>query len=134
MFIPVLIFIASATFGAPVALSQSEEYELAKNPETLSTYVYEYFADEPLLADIAWCESRMRHFGKNGGVLRGMVDSDDIGVMQINTRYHLEDSEKLGFDIYTLNGNLGYARYLYEKQGSKPWLASSPCWGKMANK
>lgn len=134
MFIPVLIFIASATFGAPVALSQSEAYELAKNPETLGAYVREYFADTPIMADIAWCESRMRHLEENGKIIRGRVDSDDIGVMQINTRYHLEDSKELGLDIYSLNGNLAYAQYLYEKQGTKPWLASSPCWGTLASK
>lgn len=134
MIIPVILFLASATFGAPTALSQSESFELASNPETLGAYVREYFADAPILADIAWCESRMRHLDKNGELLRGMVDSDDVGVMQINTRYHLEDSKELGLDVYSLKGNLEYARHLYEKQGTKPWLASSPCWGKLALK
>lgn len=134
MIIPVILFLASATFGAPTALSQSESFELASNPETLGAYVREYFADAPILADIAWCESRMRHLDKNGELLRGMVDSDDVGVMQINTRYHLEDSKELGLDVYSLKGNLEYARHLYEKQGTKPWLASSSCWGKLALK
>lgn len=134
MIIPVILFLASATFGAPTALSQSESYELASNPETLGAYVREYFADTPILADIAWCESRMRHLDKNGELLRGTVDSDDVGVMQINTRYHLETAQELGIDVYSLKGNLEYARYLYDKQGTKPWLASSPCWGKLALK
>jgi len=135
MFIPLIIFIASATFGAPAALSESSQFEqLAQNPESLDAYVEEYFSDAPILADIAWCESSMRHTRKDGTILRGEVDSDDIGVMQINTRYHLIDSEELGLDIYSLNGNLAYAKYLYEKQGVKPWKASSPCWGKLATK
>lgn len=134
MFIPVIIFLASATFGAPTALSQSESLEIARNPESLGTYVREYFVETPILADIAWCESRMRHFGKSGEVLRGEIDSDDVGVMQINTRYHEEDAVELGIDVYSLHGNLAYAKYLYEKQGTKPWLASSPCWGKLAKK
>lgn len=134
MFIPVIILIASATFGAPVALSESREFEIAKNPETLGAYVREYFTEDPILADIAWCESRMRHLDENGSVLRGRVDSDDVGVMQINTRYHLEDAKELGLDVYTLNGNLAYAQYLFDKQGTKPWLASSPCWGKVAGR
>lgn len=134
MIIPVILFLASATFGAPTALSQSESYELASNPETLGAYVREYFADTPILADIAWCESRMRHLDKNGELLRGTVDSDDVGVMQINTRYHLETAQELGIDVYSLKGNLEYARHLYDKQGTKPWLASSPCWGKLALK
>jgi len=134
MFIPVILFLASATFGTPTDLSQSETFEVAKNPETLEVYVEEYFADTPVLADIAWCESRMRHHNKNGDILRGEVDSDDIGVMQINTRYHQEKADELGIDIYSLNGNLEYATYLYEKQGVKPWKASMKCWGRIAQK
>lgn len=134
MFIPVLIFIAGATFGAPVALSSSETFQLAQNPESLGEYVREYFHDIPVMADVAWCESRMRHLNKDGKILRGEVDSDDIGVMQINTRYHGETAKEKGIDIYSLNGNLEYARDLYERQGVKPWLASSPCWGKIAQK
>jgi hypothetical protein len=49
-------------------------------------------------------------------------------VMQINEKYHLETSRELGFNIHTLEGNMAYARYLYEKQGARPWLASSHCW------
>ena len=134
MFIPVIIFLASATFGAPTALSQSETYELASNPETLGAYVREYYAETPVLADIAWCESRMRHLGADGRILRGTVDSDDVGVMQINTRYHVDVAQKLDIDLYSLQGNLEYAQYLYEKQGTKRWLASSPCWGRLAVK
>lgn len=134
MIIPLIIFVASATFGAPVTLSGSNHFETVENPETISAYVREYFADRPILADIAFCESTMRHVGKDGKVLRGMVDSDDIGVMQINTRYHLEDATELGYDIYSLNGNLGYAQYLYERQGTQPWKASQPCWDKIAQK
>ena len=95
----------------------------------LEQYLREHFADEPLLVEIARCESTFNHFDKEGRVLRGKVDNADVGVMQINERYHLETSKKLGFDIHTLEGNLAYARYLFEKSGSKPWNASAPCWG-----
>ena len=134
MIIPLLFFIASAAFGAPTALSNSAEMEIVKSPETLTAYVERYFADTPILADIAWCESRVRHLDKHGNILRGVVDADDIGVMQINTRYHKKEAEEQGLNLYSLNGNLAYARYLYEKQGTKPWLSSSPCWGRIAKK
>jgi len=134
MIIPLLFFIASIAFGAPTALSNSAEMEIVKSPETLTAYVERYFADTPILADIAWCESRVRHLGANGEILRGTVDPDDIGVMQINTRYHKKEAEEQGLNLYSLNGNLAYARYLYEKQGTKPWLSSSPCWGRVAQK
>ena len=134
MFLPLLLLLAGATFAAPTALSQSETFFIAANPESLGAYVREYYADTPILADIAWCESRMRHLDKNGKVLRGTVDPDDVGVMQINTRYHKGDAEELALDLYSLKGNLEYAEHLYEKQGTKPWLASSPCWAKLAQK
>lgn len=134
MIIPVIVFLASATFGVPTALPESETFKVEKKPETLSEYVEEYFADTPVLADIAWCESRMRHADEDGEILRGEIDSDDIGVMQINTRYHQGVADELGIDIYSLNGNLEYAEYLYKKQGVKPWKASMPCWGRIAQK
>ncbi len=50
--------------------------------------------------------------------------------MQINEKYHLEESKRLGYDIYSLEGNVKYAKYLYDKEGAKPWLSSSVCWAK----
>jgi len=96
----------------------------------IEAHVRDYFADEPILAEIARCESHFTHYTNSGKVLRGRVVPEDVGVMQINETYHLEQSKKLNIDIYTLEGNLDYARYLYEKQGARPWLASSPCWSK----
>lgn len=93
-------------------------------------YLKKNFADTPILVEIAKCESEFRQFHKNGDLLRGRVDNADVGVMQINERYHLETSKKLGFNIHTIEGNIAYAKYLYEKSGSKPWSASQPCWGK----
>lgn len=90
--------------------------------------VGEYFADVPELVDVARCESRFRHFDKNGRILRGEVNRSDIGVMQINEYYHKEQAEKLGLDLYTLEGNMSYARFLYEKEGLTPWQSSSRCW------
>ena len=94
-------------------------------------YVRNYFSDIPILVEVAKCESRFRQYNnESGGVLRGEINSLDRGVMQINEYYHNEDSEKLGFNILTLEGNAAYARYLYEKYGVKPWNSSSKCWSK----
>lgn len=97
--------------------------------KAVEEYLKKNFADTPLLVEIAKCESGFRQFHKNGELLRGRVDNADVGVMQINERYHLETSKKLGFNIHTIEGNIGYAKYLYEKSGSRPWSASQPCWG-----
>lgn len=131
---PIILIIASLAFGAPSALSETVLDEVSKNPDTLEAYVEEYFAETPVLANIAWCESRMRHFDERGGLLRGAVDSDDIGVMQINTRFHGEKAKELRLNLHALRGNLEYARYLYDTQGTRPWFKSAPCWGTMAVK
>jgi hypothetical protein len=101
--------------------------------ETVEGYVRTYFADTPIMSDIARCESHFRQFDKNGSVHRGKVNNKDVGVMQINEYYHSETAEKLGLDIYTIEGNVTYARYLYGKEGTRPWTSSKPCWGKSEN-
>ena len=92
-------------------------------------YVKEQFRDEPILIDIARCESTYRQFDVNGDIIRGKVNAKDVGVMQINERYHAEDSVKLGFNIYTTEGNVAFAKNLYKKYGSQPWSSSEKCWG-----
>ncbi|MDD5068279.1 MAG: hypothetical protein PHS53_01265 [Candidatus Pacebacteria bacterium] len=99
-------------------------------PVTLEAHVREVFEDTPILAEVARCESQFRQFGTDGKIIRGKVNAHDIGVMQINEGYHAEQAEKLGLDLYTLDGNIAYAKVLYEKEGTKPWKASQPCWGK----
>ena len=99
--------------------------------KTTEEIIDEHFKDTPILKRIAVCESQIRQFDETTGtVLRGYVNSQDVGVMQINEKYHLETSKKLGLDIYTLEGNIDYAKYLYGTQGVKPWVHSSPCWDK----
>lgn len=78
---------------------------------------------------IGRCESGNRQFTSTGEVLRGRVNSKDIGKYQINEYYHLETAKKLGLDIYTEEGNTEYALYLYEHQGTAPWIHSKPCHG-----
>jgi hypothetical protein len=98
-----------------------------KGSET-ETFVRSYFSDIPVMIQIARCESTFRHTLPDGTVLRGVVDSADTGVMQINTRYHGEKAKELGLDLTILKDNLAYARHLYEKQGTRPWSASASCW------
>lgn len=97
--------------------------------KTVEEYIDIIFSDTPELKEIAWCESRNRHFDTNGNVIRGEENSFDVGAMQINEHYHLKESKKLGLDIYTIEGNLAYAKHLYKTQGAQPWSASEACWG-----
>lgn len=113
------------TVEATIEKAAIEEVESRR----IEDYVREYFEDTPVMAEIAWCESRFRHFGKKGDVIRGEINNKDLGVMQINLYYHGDTAEKLGIDLHTVEGNMAYAKYLFEREGTTPWLSSSPCWG-----
>ena len=98
--------------------------------QTVEEVVIQYYKETPILAEVARCESTFRQFGDDGKALRGIVDNRDVGVMQINEHYHLKTAKALDLDIETLEGNLAYGQYLYDKQGLQPWSASSKCWSK----
>lgn len=120
---------AVITAQAPNAASYAQP---APQVQNIQQYVETYFADEPIMVTIARCESHFRQFAKDGSVYRGKVTPKDVGVMQINEFYQGDAAAKLGFDIYTLEGNTAYAQYLYDKEGTKPWNSSSTCWLKAA--
>ena len=110
--------------------SNTSKKEYINKTITVEEYVRNYFSDIPVLVEVARCESRFRQHDKDGNILRGVVNNLDVGVMQINEYYHEHDSDKLGYDISTIEGNTAYARHLYEESGLKPWKSSSPCWSK----
>ncbi len=113
---------------------RSEDYQPISDPKNVERFIADYFADIPIMAKIAKCESRNRHLDSRGQVLKGEVTPLDRGVMQINLYYHEKTAEKLGLDVHDLDDNVAYARYLYEKQGAKPWMSSSACWSKLASR
>jgi len=126
----ILLLLSSLNINSGTAIAVTDKEPImpvVDNPITLEEYVRGYFVETPILAEIAKCESRFRQYNVNG-VLRGDYDRNDIGVMQINERYHAERSQKNGFDIKTLDGNLGYAKWLYEREGLTPWNSSKACW------
>lgn len=85
-------------------------------------------ADYPVLIDIARCESRFRQWDASGNPLRGTINPKDVGVFQINEFYHLKKSLRMKTNIYSLEGNIAYAKMLYDKEGSTPWGWSGHCW------
>lgn len=111
---------------------KAEDYQPITDSKNIEKFISDYFADIPILAEIAKCESRYRHFNSSGAVLKGYKNNYDTGVMQINILYHAKTLEKLGLDVHDLDDNVRYARYLYEKDGAKPWLSSSACWAKFS--
>jgi hypothetical protein len=103
---------------------------LMPQSQTVEEYIRDYFADAPIMAEIARCESRFTQFGKDGQVVKNPT-STAVGVFQIMASIHdTFADQKLGLDIWSLQGNAAYARYIYERQGTVPWNSSKPCWSK----
>jgi hypothetical protein len=112
---------------------KSEDYEPLTDSKNVERFIADYFADMPIMAKIAKCESRNRHYNHRGEVLRGEKTPLDRGVMQINLFYHESAAKKMGLDVHDIDDNVAYARYLYEKSGAKPWMSSSACWSKFTS-
>ncbi|MCD5381011.1 MAG: hypothetical protein LR008_00360 [Candidatus Pacebacteria bacterium] len=137
-----ILAILAATTVSTVSLPQTAYGLIAANEEEAiamrqvasieqtEAIVRSYFKDIPVMIEVARCESTFRHHLADGSVLQGRVDSDDTGVMQINKRYHESTAIALSLNLDDLYQNMEYARNLYERQGTQPWSASMPCWGK----
>ncbi len=124
----IALALATALGGSSASVAQLQQP--MPQPQTVEQYVREYFADEPVMAEIASCESHFKQFGADGQVLKNSKSSA-VGIFQIMSSIHSTFAdEKLGLDIYTIQGNVAYAKYIYEKQGTAPWNASKSCWGK----
>lgn len=128
--------LASST---PATISTSTPVKQNKSPSAVAQ-------DLPqVLLDISWCESRDNQSKvglnyrtrvvtlENGATTtEKYVWSRDIGRFQINEYYHAEEAKRLGFDIYTEEGNTLYAIRLYNLNGTRDWNPSKPCWSDIA--
>ena len=119
-----------SSFSAPAISMERGIVPVFRNSPSVEEYVRGYFSSKPIMAKIAWCESKFKHFGTNGDIIRGEINASDVGVMQINEFYHSKTADRLGYNLYSLNGNLLYADYLFAKEGTAPWFASSNCWSR----
>jgi hypothetical protein len=132
-------FLLSSLYGAGqanaetvpvVAAAPVIEQATTSEITDIEGYVSKEYADEPILVEVARCESTFRQFGKDGRVIRGKVNPQDVGVMQINERYHADEAAAMGLDIYTVEGNVDFAKHLYDKFGTDPWSSSEKCWSR----
>lgn len=96
---------------------------------TIREQVVAAFPDAPVMVRIAQCESQMRQFDTSGNTLRGIANPKDRGIFQINEFWNLATAQRLGFNIYTVKGNIAMARWMYDHQGTTPWNWSKGCWG-----
>lgn len=90
-----------------------------EKPSDIEKKVKVAFADAPVMIHVAKCESGFRQFYDSGNVFRG--SSKYIGIFQIDENLHRNPASAIGYDIYTVDGNIGYARHLYTTQGATPW-------------
>jgi len=120
---------ATGTAVTPQVAEQASTTAKIPTNEGIEQEAKAYFKNTPILADIAFCESTFRQYDTDGKPLRGVINKGDIGVMQINEYYQGDKAKALGYDLDTPEGNMAYAKYLYEKEGTKPWSSSETCWG-----
>ncbi len=118
----VSVFLTSNVFADTLATT------ITTDPNAgVAAAVQSYFSDIPIMIAIAKCESGPRQFENNGTPLLGGTGTM-VGVFQLDETIHYAKALALGFDIDTLAGNLGYARYLYGAEGTEPWISSFGCW------
>ena len=127
----IALALAAVISSNPSAAATVNQQSLPQ-AQTVQQYVENYFVDEPIMVKVAECESHFQQYDADGSVYHGKVDPDDIGVMQINQHWQGATATKLGIDIDTIEGNVAYAQYLYQKEGTQPWNSSKACWGQTA--
>ncbi len=115
--------------GSSVEPGTVIEIKEPTNKDIIATLARRQGVNPDLALAISQCESEHRQFNQDGTVLRGRQNPQDVGLFQINEFYHLEDSKKLGYDIYTAKGNVEYAFHIMKRDGVRHWTYSKPCWG-----
>lgn len=132
LFVGVIIIIFSFLL-VPTQLYALQFSDIAAGATTndgIQALIQSYFPDNyAVMIAIAQCESGLREFKSDGTVLRG-GDGVALGVFQINEKSHAARAVSMGLDINTSNGNIAYAKYLYDHSGTDPWVTAYSCWNK----
>jgi len=115
----IYLFVIALVFYASTASAQLFMPNFSN--EGIEEQVKNYFSDAQEMVAIAKCESGFRQYNNSGMPLSGGASGNYIGVFQIS-RGHSATATAMGWDIYTPEGNLAYAKYLYQRQGTAPWV------------
>lgn len=138
---PQIIATSTSSSTEPEPIPETTEEELPPgvycledcpliDPATVKGEVEEFFADHPIMVEVARCESTFYHYDpETGKALQNREGSSAIGVFQIMRSYHEKPARERGWDIRDFYGNMEYAYHLYMEQGLRPWEASRKCWG-----
>ena len=97
-----------------------------QNQVAVEKRVREYFIEAPVMIAIARCESNFRQFTDSGSLFRGGMGGGMVGVFQFYEKFHTATARALGFDLSTLEGNIGYAKHVYVAEGTTPWISCVP--------
>ena len=124
----ILAILAFLAYSIPLRSHQIDAEPTPPSASSPILVIVETPEIPPILAAIAVCESGSRQFNADGSVLRGRINPKDVGKWQISETYWLEAAKKLGYDIYTIEGNTSMALYIYELYGTQPWKWSENCW------
>jgi hypothetical protein len=128
-----LVVVSIAFLAALTSIAEAKRQKQARwTSSSVELQVRKAFADTPIMVQIAKCESGFRQYDERGVLLRNKHSSAS-GVFQVMFSLHYATADKLGFQLETTKGNIGYAKYLYNTQGTNPWNASKHCWGKTTN-
>lgn len=140
--VPGSALVGSAVLATPVVVHAEHDaevddvnpgQEVSSGEKAVSTSDVKLYA---ALKPVCSCESgngawgEPSQFDKDGEVLLGKKNPNDIGMCQIHKPVWLETAIKLGFDIYTEEGNIKMANWIYDKHGLTPWKYSKSCWSK----
>lgn len=121
----VFAFPVKETYIAPSPVFSVAPMVRVVREKTISEKIIEELGES--FIEISKCESGVRQYDENGTVLRGKVNPKDVGLFQISETYWLDDANKLGYNIYEVEGNISMTKYIYEKQGFEAWRASNSC-------
>ncbi len=113
----------------PFTTATSTKSSTITSNNDIQKRLVEILGADHIMIEVARCESGFRQYNSNGTALHGGYNGKMIGIFQLYDDYHVADAKRLGFDIYNVEGNIKYAKWLFDKQGVQPWSSSSLCWG-----
>lgn len=125
MDLPPLNYIAAGLTRAQVVCVLEGTY-CPELYETIEDKIKDVFPNKEEALAVARCESGLKQFDKRGEVIQNK-ESTAIGVFQIMASLHKKYANSLDLDIQTADGNIKFAKILYDKYGWKPWAASKKC-------
>jgi hypothetical protein len=112
---------------------KNRKVPLTEYQKGMCAYLAHEFRDDPVMIEIAFCESSWRHQDSDGRV-RVNRNSDksqtvDVGLFGFNVHWNAELMQKHRLDPYAVKDNVRLAKHLRKKRKYQDWESSRSCWG-----